>query len=78
MKEIRPSQTDDQEKAQKAFEMIIDLINKHPEIECTLWASAVWSTLVNGYIESHFSYDEFYGEVLKVAHHYKYWWDNVE
>ena len=76
MKEIRPPHENDQEKIQRAYDLIMDLMNNHPEIEPTLWCGAVWSALVVGYKVCRFSYAEFRDEIFKISRHYKSWWDD--
>jgi uncharacterized protein (DUF4213/DUF364 family) len=75
MKEIRPPQASDQENTEKAYELIINLINENEEIERTLWVGAIWSVLVNGYHQCDFSYKDFCEEVKMVSKHYKSWWE---
>ena len=69
--QYRPSQESDQEKIEKAFNLIKKLMVDHPEIEPTLWAGAVWSILVDGYSSSGMSYEQFTREWDLVKNHYK-------
>ncbi len=71
----RKQKNNDQEKVDKAFDMIYELMSLNQSIEPTLWASAVWSTLVNGYKQSGFTYNMFQEEVKKVVVHYEEWFD---
>lgn len=75
MKKIRTPLDSDQYNTQKGFELIIDLMQKHPEIEPTLWVGAIFSVLVNGYKKCGFSYEEFCNEIHEVLLHYKDQWD---
>ncbi len=75
MKEIRPGQDSDQENIEKAFQLVKNLIKSHSEIEPTLWAGAIWSVLIDGYMACDFSYEDFCNEWEKIKHHYKKWWD---
>ncbi len=75
MKERRESKETDQQQTQKAYDLILDLIQKHSEIEPTLWIGAMFSVLANGYKNSNFSYDEFCQEINNVSKHYKSCWE---
>jgi len=44
---IRPSLEDDQENTQKAYGLLCDLVNSHPDIEPTLWADALWTAILD-------------------------------
>jgi hypothetical protein len=74
MREMRPPKPDDQENAQKAYLLLIDFMSNHPEIEPTLWFSATWSALINGYVSGGFSYPEFLEHMKEVILHYKEQW----
>ncbi len=76
MKEIRPSKDSDQDNTEKAFQLIKNCLEEHPEIESTLWAGAVWSVLVYGYRNCGFSYKEFCDEWEKVKNHFKKEWND--
>lgn len=76
MKKFRPPLPDDQEKVEKAYQLIMDVMDKNKEIEPTLWCGAVWSVLVNGYQQDEFSYEDFRKEAAKVVKHYEHWWEN--
>jgi hypothetical protein len=69
--EKRNAKIDDQDQVEKGYNLIKDLMSKHPEIESTLWSGAVWSILVDGYVASGISYDQFTDEWDNVKHHYK-------
>lgn len=75
MKEIRPPTKLDQDETEKAYQMVMQLMNDHPEIESTLWCGAIWSVLVNGYEQCDYSYEEFCNEVKRISVHYKSWFD---
>jgi hypothetical protein len=76
MKKIRPPRPDDQDNAQKAYQLIMDLMEMNKGIEPALWCGAVWSVLVNGYKQCDFSYEDFRQEVNKISQHYKSWWED--
>ena len=73
--EIRPSKESDQEVIERAFILLKDCMANHPEIEPTLWASAFWSVLVDGYAASGMSYENFTREWDELKHHYKHWFE---
>ena len=69
--EKRDPKKTDQEQIEIAFRLLKECINNHSEIERTLWAGACWSLLIEGYITSGVSYDQFTTECDQVKHHYK-------
>lgn len=73
---IRPLKEEDQENTERALSLIQDIYKKHPEIEESLWAGALWSALVCGYINSGFSYKQFIIESTGALKHYKGWFDD--
>ncbi len=73
--EKRPPKETDQLDVEMAFLLIKQLMEKHNDIEPTLWASAVWSILIDGYNQSGMTYEDFIYEVSDVIHHYKPWFD---
>lgn len=56
-------------------EILSDFIEKHDEIESTLWASVLWSRLVMGYQQCGWTFEQFCEEIEKVKEHYKSWWE---
>lgn len=71
----RPPKKTDQRQIEKAFNLLKEVMVEHPEIEPTLWASAFWSVLVEGYSTSGMSYKQFSLEWNEIKHHYKSWFD---
>jgi hypothetical protein len=72
---LRSPKNTDQEDVEKAFNILKDILNSHPRIEPTLWASAFWSCLVDGYNNSGFTYEQFCLEWENVKDNYKGWFD---
>ena len=72
----REPQPDDQEETEKVFKMLINFIDSYPEIEPNIWAGALWSTLVNGYLNSDLEYEEFVEDWKEAVEHYKQWFDD--
>lgn len=70
----RKSLPDDHENIQKAYDLIQETMYKNNNIESTLWSTAVWFSLLNGYKNCGISYEEFVEESSKVIKHYKSWW----
>ncbi len=78
MTERRPSKDSDQDETEKAFKMLKAFMQSHSEIEPTLWAGAMWSCLVEGYVKSGVTYQKFCSECTGVMRHYKPWFDEEE
>ncbi len=74
MKKRKPKKSD-QEQVEKAFDLLYNIVQENPHIEPTLWASAMWSCLVNVYINSGTPHKEFCEETEKIKEHYKNRWD---
>ena len=73
--QLRPPKKTDQQFIEKAFQIMYKVMRKHPEFEGSIWVGAIWSTLVQGYIEAGISYDEFCDELKGIKENYKIWWD---
>jgi len=73
--ERRTSKDDDQDKIDRAVELIYELMGLNKQIEPTLWAGAVISVLVMGYKNSGSSYKHFRREMSDALDHYADWWD---
>jgi hypothetical protein len=74
MKKRKPKKSD-YSKIDEAFELLCKTIQLNQHIEPSIWASAMWSCIVTGYINSRISYEEFCEEADQVTDHYKKWWD---
>lgn len=70
----KPKSTDKAE-IEKAFQILKKAMQSHPEIEATLWAGAMMSCLVDGYINSHVPYEYFCLELEDMKRHYKQWFE---
>jgi len=73
--ERRPPKPTDNEEIETAYNLLKNCMLDHPEIEPTLWASAFWSVLVDGYSASGMSYQYFTEEWDRIKHHYQTWFD---
>ena len=76
--ETRFGKDSDQQEVEKAFQIIQETMQSHPEIEPTLWASALWSSLVVGYTKSGVSHDDFCLEWDQLKLHYKSWFEGKD
>jgi hypothetical protein len=68
---IRPPHPDDQDNAQKAYELLIETIQANSYIEPTLWASAVVSLLIDGYHDSGINYEQFCESMDEIKAHFR-------
>lgn len=76
--ERRPPKDDDQENVEHAFLLIKGLMAKYSNIEPSLWAAAVWSVLVDEYINSGLNYEEFCSDLNEIKNHYKDWFEDEQ
>jgi len=74
MKKRRPKKTD-QEEAQRACELFGEVVEAHPEFEPNIWVSAVYSILINTYLGSGSSFEEFCGDMERAKEFYKKRWE---
>jgi hypothetical protein len=72
----RPAKDDDQDKAQKAFEMLNEYLAGHSEIEACVWVAALLGHAVDRFQDSGLTYEEFCTEMDRIKRHYKTWWDD--
>lgn len=75
MAKRRAHKRSDQNNTEKAYQILLKAMQDHPEIEQTLWAGACWTALINGYINSDLSYEEFKEDFDSAKEHYSKWWD---
>jgi hypothetical protein len=78
MRPRRPPRDNDQEEAEKAFNILRSCILKHPHIESTLWASACVSLMVNAWRDNGFTFEEFASEMFDILEFFKDKWERVE
>jgi len=71
----RKPKRSDQKNTEYAYQILIKAMQEHPEIEQTLWAGACWTALVNGYLNSGVSFEEFDVDWRCAYDHYRKWWD---
>lgn len=70
-KKERKPKKDDNENVDKAYTLFSNLITSHPEIEPTLWFSALVFAIVVGFKNSGLSFEDLKDEVMVAIHHYK-------
>lgn len=71
--ELRDAKPDDQDQAEKAFKILKESVDRHPEIEPNIWMAAYWSILVDNYIDSGIKYEQFCQELANVRENYRSW-----
>lgn len=71
----RKRKTTDKDETENAFQILKNAMQAHPEIEQTLWAGAMMSCFVDGYINSHIPYEYFCQELDSIKKHYKKWFE---
>lgn len=74
MSDRRPPQKSDQDNAEKAFQILRDCMKSHPQIEPSLWASAHFSCIATGCMNSGITYEEFSSELENVKEFYRQRW----
>lgn len=67
----RKSKPDDQEKAEKAYRLIKELVQSNPGMDDNVWVGGCWTALINCYRNTGFDYKDFCKELEKVKRFYK-------
>lgn len=75
-KQIRKSKDNDQENVSKAYNLLLELMELNYEIEGNIWGAAFMFAMVNGYINSGFTYEEYKKDLEMGMKSYKDWFDN--
>jgi hypothetical protein len=77
MSEAKPRErkSTDQENAQRAYEILYEAIKSHPEIEGTIWSSACFTLIVDGYLNCEIPFEHFSRDMDAVKQHYKSEWE---
>jgi hypothetical protein len=71
---VRSLKKDDEKKVEKAIFLIKELMQLNSKIENNLWASSLFYTLIECYIISGFTFEQFQKEMQVIIQHYKSWW----
>jgi len=74
MRKRRPKKTD-QENTEKAYLLLIELAEKNPQIETSLWMGALISAFVDMHMRTKNPYQNFCLTLEQIKEHYKDWWD---
>jgi hypothetical protein len=74
----REPRPDDQDGADVCYEFILSAILSHGEKDTALWMAALWSLLVERYIDSGVSYEQFCSELEGVKGNYVSWWEGSD
>lgn len=70
---LRKRKKTDQAHAQKAYELLLDLIeNNQREIEPTLWVGVMIGALAENYENSDVPFEFFKEEISQAVEHYRY------
>ena len=72
----RPPKKSDQKNTEKAYQILLEAMQNHPEVEPTLWAGACWTALVSGYLNCGISYKEFCEDFEEAKEHYRLRWED--
>ena len=70
----RTPKDDDQKQTDKIYRLLLDLQEKHPRFEPSLWCGALFSAIVSMYINSGATPDEFERSIREITNHYKEKW----
>ena len=74
-KKLRPSKPTDQENVEKAYQILLELMESHKEIEKPLWIGAFASIITFGFKNNGFTHEEFMDEIDLMFGNCKQWWD---
>lgn len=70
---IRKPKPNDQQLCQKAYELLMDLLQKNqPEIESALWVGPMIAAISDAFLESGVPYKDFKDQMRQAVKHYKY------
>lgn len=77
MAKFREPKEDDQHKIDLCFNLIVDAVKSHPEIEGAIWVSACFSSIVQSFIDNGLSYEEYVSVMTNSIMYYKGWFDEA-
>ena len=72
---IRKTKPDDQENAEKAVDLITELVKLNPQLEPSIWVSACLTSVARAFRSSDYTYEEFLRETQRALNFYKYYWE---
>ncbi len=73
--DIRKPKEDDQEMAEEAFQLIVNLVERNPWIDANQWISGCMTAVSNTFIQNGASFQEFEGCMKDAIRFYKKEWD---
>jgi hypothetical protein len=76
MKKRKPK-PDDQENADKAANLIAELVKLNPQIEPSIWVSACLTSVARAFRSSDYTYEEFIREAERALKFYKRYWEQA-
>jgi hypothetical protein len=75
MSNFREPKPDDQEKSEKALDMLRDLIFYNDECDSVIWIGAMFALTARWYSKSGHSFENFKEEMDRMTNFYKNLWD---
>lgn len=76
MKKRKPK-PDDQQNADKACDLITELVKMNPQFEPTIWVSACLTCVARCFHSNDFTYDQFLREAQSALKFYKRYWEEA-
>ena len=74
MKKRKPKK-DDQENADKACDLLTELVQLNPQFEPSIWISACLTFVARAFHSSDYTYEEFLRESERALKFYKRYWE---
>lgn len=74
MAQKRKHKKTDQSELERAYQILVEAMQAHPEIEQPLWASACLTVFVFGYVNTDIPYASFCEDLDAVRAHYAKFW----
>lgn len=77
MSKYREPKESDQDEAGRVYDLLMELAEKHPNIEPTMWVSVCLSAVAQSFFESGVSYGDYKLEMYEATDFYKSLWDET-
>lgn len=71
----RQPKPDDQKLTQKAYELLMGVVELHPEIEPSLWIGACLSAIASNFEANGMPYEIFLDDMHQAIDFYKHYWE---
>ena len=68
---VRPPQANDQGNAEKARNLLLELIELNSHVEDGFWIAAMWQLIVEAFKNSNLNYNQFCKEMDSIKNHYR-------